>query len=173
MAGMLRPLKLIRKVRSDTGLGKIDPEEYAPGLYRSIGNVTYSILPRRKKPHLVKFILEERITGEDAEKVAERLANLGPVNTLFTFEVYANAAIIPYFTDAASLNELLDVWPFDPEHSKILASDVSCLEFRISWADGVRSWLVFQVCIRSGYREVLSATRIYFWSVVIAHCSSK
>jgi hypothetical protein len=125
MAGMLSPLGRLRGVKGDTTLGKTGSAEYAPGLYRSIGNVTYSILPSRKKPHLVKFILEEHVKSD----VARRLATLGPVDTLFTFELYANAAVIPYFIDAASLDELLDVrasWPFDAEHSKILASDVRC-----------------------------------------------
>jgi hypothetical protein len=123
MTGVLRPLQLLRNVKRNTTLSNIDLGEYAPGLYETIGNVTYLILPRRKKPHLSKFVLAKCIPAQ----VAERLADLGPVNTLFTFEPYANAAIIPPFAHAASLDEILEVrarWPFNPEHSKILASDV-------------------------------------------------
>jgi hypothetical protein len=126
MTSVLKPLQLLRTVRRDTILTNSDPRDYTPGLYRTIGNVTYLILQRRKKPHLSKFVLDKCIPA----KVAERLANLGPVNTLFTLEVHANSAFIPYFTDAASLDEILEVrasWPFDPEHSKILAADVSFL----------------------------------------------
>ena len=96
---------------------------YDPGLYRTIGNVTFSILSRRKEPHLSKFVLDKSIPTS----VARKLADLGPVDSLFTFELYANAAFIPHFTDAASLEEILEVradWPFKPKHSQILAADV-------------------------------------------------
>jgi hypothetical protein len=76
---------------------------------------------------LSKFVLEKSI----AAIVAQRLADLGPVHTLFTFELRANATFIPHFTDAASLEEILEVrtsWPFDPEHTQILGADV-----RVTW----------------------------------------
>ncbi|KAJ4330607.1 hypothetical protein N0V95_010025, partial [Ascochyta clinopodiicola] len=123
MSGALRPLQLLRNVKRDTFPGRVENGDYGPGLRRTIGSVTYSILPRRKKPRLSKFVLEKSVSAD----IAERLADLGPVNTLFTFEVYANAAIIPSFTDAASLEDILEVrasWPFDPEHSRILSADI-------------------------------------------------
>ncbi|KAF1952095.1 hypothetical protein CC80DRAFT_552847 [Byssothecium circinans] len=122
MSGALRPLHLLRNVRRDT-LGDTDARDYNPGLYRTIGNVTFSILPRRKKPRLSKFVLEKSI----AAIVAQRLADLGPVHALFTFELCADTTFIPHFTDAASLEEILEVrasWPFDPEHTQILGADI-------------------------------------------------
>lgn len=127
MAGVLKPLQLLRDVRNAT-LGDADTRDYDPGLYRTIGNVTFSILPRRKEPHLSKFVLDKSIPTS----IARKLADLGPVDSLFTFELYANAAFIPHFTDAASLEEILEVregWPFNPKHSQILAADVSAPQY--------------------------------------------
>lgn len=93
-------------------------------LCRTIGNVTYVIID---KSQTVKFILEKQIKSE----IAQKLANLEMTANLFTFEIYADAAIIPNFADAASLDEIFAVrssWPFQSEHSLILSKDVSaCL----------------------------------------------
>lgn len=124
MSGIMKPLQLLRNVRRDMISGRLEDGDYNPGLYRTIGSVTYYILPRRKNPRLNTFVLKKAVSTN----IAERLADLGPVNTLFTFEVYANAAIIPSFTDAASLEDILVVrasWPFDPQHCRILVADVS------------------------------------------------
>ena len=93
-------------------------------LIQTIGNVTISFSPRREGPHVVNFILEEI---KIKEAVAERLAKLGSVNSLFTFEIWKNVVLIPSFTNAASLEDILnmrDEWPFNPEHSEMLADDV-------------------------------------------------
>ncbi|OAL42526.1 hypothetical protein IQ07DRAFT_650816 [Pyrenochaeta sp. DS3sAY3a] len=123
MSGIMKPLQLLRNVRRDMISGRLEDGDYNPGLYRTIGSVTYYILPRRKNPRLNTFVLKKAVSTN----IAERLADLGPVNTLFTFEVYANAAIIPSFTDAASLEDILVVrasWPFDPQHCRILVADI-------------------------------------------------
>ncbi|KAH8710278.1 hypothetical protein GQ44DRAFT_776644 [Phaeosphaeriaceae sp. PMI808] len=123
MTGVLRPMNFFQNVRRHTNSGGTDAGDYTPGLYRKTGNVTYSILPRRNVPRLNDFVLDKSIAAD----VAKRLADLGHVPTLFTFDIYTNAAIIPPFTDAASLEEILDVrdsWPFEPKHSQILAIDL-------------------------------------------------
>ncbi|KAK7178097.1 hypothetical protein PSPO01_15854 [Paraphaeosphaeria sporulosa] len=86
-------------------LGNIDAGDDTPSLRRTIGNVTYHIVPRRDEPRPIKFILKKRV----ATAFAERLAELGPVNTLFTLEVFENASIISSFADAASLGEILNI----------------------------------------------------------------
>ncbi|KAL5403506.1 hypothetical protein PMIN06_011504 [Paraphaeosphaeria minitans] len=121
MAGGFRPLQLLQKVREDKTLSNTDAGDDIPGLHRKIGNVTYRIVPRRNKP--IRFVLKKEV----ATAVAKKLAGLGPVNTLFTLEVFENASIIPSFADAASLEEILEVragWPFQPEHSQALAADI-------------------------------------------------
>lgn len=114
-------------------LGNTDAGDDTPSLCRTIGNVTYHIVPWRDESHPIKFILKKRA----AAAVADRLAELGPVDTLFSLEVFekasiipsfADASITPSFADAASLEEILEVradWPFQPEHSQVLAADVS------------------------------------------------
>jgi hypothetical protein len=54
---VFKSLDFVRRVKRDVRHGNMDHGEFAPGLYRSIGNVTYSILPRRQEPHLVKCFL--------------------------------------------------------------------------------------------------------------------
>lgn len=123
MAGGLRPIKLLQNVRRDNAKKYFEFGDYLPGLYRRIGNVTFAIRPRRKKPHIPKFVLTKSIDTD----VAQSIACLGPSNTVFTYEIFANAAIIPEFIDAASLDEILELrasWPFDPDHIRILAADV-------------------------------------------------
>ena len=93
--------------------------------YQTIGNVTFSISTRRERPHVVNFILEEKEKIKEA--VAERLAKLGSVESLFTLNIWKNVVLIPSFTNAASLEDILNVRkesPFNPEHSEMLADDV-------------------------------------------------
>jgi hypothetical protein len=114
---------LARIVNQDNLHTKNNGGNYTTGLYRKIGNVTYLISPRRERPHVVKLILEEEIKPA----VAERLAKLVSVDFLFTLKIWENVVFIPSFTDAASLEDILNVrarWPFDPEHSMMLADDV-------------------------------------------------
>lgn len=174
MTGVLKPLQLLRNVKKDTALRKIDFGEYAPGLYQTIGNVTYSILPRRKKPHLSRCFLDTCVPA----RVAARLADLEPVNTLFTFEVYANAAVIPPFANAASLEDILEVrasWPFSPEHSNILAADVRILQHRSRKdnPNGSRSSLELPVCTMSDCKGTVSVLATYCWCIGRVYRSSK
>lgn len=120
---MFRSLPLFRDATNVAVPTKKSAKEHGPGLWRTVGSVTYSILPQRAKPCLKKIILSKIITSE----IAERIAGLKLVNTLFTFIPDGDAALIPNFTDAASLDEILDMrdsWPFDSYHGLILATDV-------------------------------------------------
>jgi hypothetical protein len=94
-------------------------------LFQKIGNVTFLISLRRERPHVVNFILD--VDEKIQEAVAERLAKLGSVDSLFTLKIWKNVVLIPSFTNAASLEDILNVrdeWPFIPEHSEMLADDV-------------------------------------------------
>ncbi|KAF9730144.1 hypothetical protein PMIN04_007921 [Paraphaeosphaeria minitans] len=125
MAGGFRALHLLRKVREDQTLTNTDVDDGIPGLHREIGNITYRIVLRRDKYRPIRFHLKNEVAAAPA--VAKKLAELGPVNTFFTFEVYENALTIPSFADAASLEEILEArahWPFHPEHSRALAADI-------------------------------------------------
>jgi hypothetical protein len=120
----IRRLQLASRAEESKLQDQIYASFSTTGLYRKIGNVTYSILTRRERPHVVRFILEEEIE----RIVAERLAKLVAVEFLFTFNIWENVTLIPSFTDAASLEDILNVQaeqPFNSEHSKMLADDVS------------------------------------------------
>jgi hypothetical protein len=120
MPGGLRPLSLVDKQKKERASRTIDIAYPPRKLYRTIGNVTFSILPT---PNTVIYVLEKEI----APIVAARLANLETVNEIFNLDIRANAILINEFSDAVSLEEILVLrenrW-FDPEHCKMLATDV-------------------------------------------------
>jgi hypothetical protein len=120
MSTDVRPLSIVLSQKEQRLCETIETSKLPRRLYRTIGSVTYLILP---KPKIVTRILEKAI----AQDVAKRLVKLGTVNELFTLDIYANAATIPSFTDAACLEDILDLgedWWFDPEHCKMFAADV-------------------------------------------------
>lgn len=121
MSDGLRPLSLVEKQKKERASEIIDIAYCPRRLYRTIGSVTYSILPT---PTTVLYVLKKEI----APIVAARLAKLGTVNEIFNLDIRANAILINEFSDAASLEEVLALqegcW-FNPEHCKYLAADVS------------------------------------------------
>lgn len=121
---MIRSLGLALKVRRDNPHRRTAVGNNAPSLCQIIGSVTFHIVRKPDEPHRIQFELPKSI----AQAVAERLADLGPVNNLFTLNLFKDTIIIPSFTEAVSLEEILEMqrdWPFDPEHIPVLAADVS------------------------------------------------
>lgn len=113
-------LSLLRNQRGEHASKTINKTDFRRRLWRTIGSVTFSIL---LKPNTVTYVYNKVVEPI----VAERLAKLETVNEVFNFEIFANANTISEFSDAASLEDILDLgqdcW-FDPEHCKMLATDV-------------------------------------------------
>jgi hypothetical protein len=127
MSPSLNPLELVRKRNKDRTSETIDMIDSSRRFYRTIGSVTFSIL---LKPNTVTYVYDKVIEPI----VAERLAKLEMANEVFTLDIYANANIINEFSDAASLEDILDLgedcW-FAPEHCQMFATDVGTPRYLI------------------------------------------
>ena len=127
----VEPLSIVRSQKKARAGKTIDTADSTRRLYRTIGSVTYCILP---KPNLVSLLLVKTIDPE----IAGRLADLETVNEVFTLDIYANGATIPSFSDAACLEDILDLgrdWPFQPKHVRMFAADVGTLRYSSHNAD--------------------------------------
>jgi hypothetical protein len=127
MSDSLQSLSLVHHQREKHASETINKTDFRRRLWRTIGSVTFVIL---LKPNTVTYVYDKVIKPT----VAERLGKLEMVNEVFNFEIYANANTISEFSDAASLEDILDLgkdcW-FDPEHCKMLATDVGTPRYLI------------------------------------------
>ena len=130
----LKSFRLPAKVGDYKFSTPADIGDLKKGLYETHGDVSYVMLPQINQQ--VKYVLVDRILVDNPrnihpkkieKEIAQRLADLGPISTLFTLDIWKNVAFIPHFTNIVSLQDILgvqDTWPFETKHIKILVADV-------------------------------------------------
>ena len=121
------------KLPSEVANDKLQTPAYIGDVREAIwitnGSLVYAVVPQ--KHQRTKHVLWDRVTNNPKminQEIARRLAELGPVNTLFSLDVWQNAVFIPYVTDMVSLADILAIresWSFKQEHVHILVDDVS------------------------------------------------
>jgi hypothetical protein len=163
------PLLIVGSQKKARASETLDTADSTRKLYRTIGRVTYLIIP---KPNIVRLVLKKAIKPD----TAERLADLGTINEVFTLDIYANAATIPSFSDAACLEDILDLgkdWPFRLEHVKMFAADVGTPTYLLRSANSRSSPPEFWPYRMSVYREGCSLLAIYYWCGGRTHSTSR
>ncbi|KAI0570418.1 hypothetical protein Alg130_11239 [Pyrenophora tritici-repentis] len=127
----LIPLRLVEKVKAEKSNAPADI--VTDGLFRKFGGVTCAIHPI---DGCIKYVLVGSVDVNNPKtlspkkidkQVAMRLDKLNSVSTLFTLEIWSDVAFIRYFTDIASLQDILgvrDSWQIKARHVHVLVADV-------------------------------------------------